>query len=107
VLQQDQVFVLKRRGRDGEAQWAYRCRAGGRDSRRIQRGAGAADDRRPRAVHWLEVARIYEEESLPARPPSRRRRRAGKRGIAQNSTHSIVASRRFARFQSPRLSRHR
>jgi hypothetical protein len=41
MIQQGQVFELKRRGRDGEPRWAYRYRAGGRGSRRIQRGGFA------------------------------------------------------------------
>jgi hypothetical protein len=31
-MQQGQMFQLKRRGRDGEPQWAFLYRAGGRDS---------------------------------------------------------------------------
>ena len=38
MLQQGQVFELTTRGRDGKHLWAYRYRAGGRDSRRVQRG---------------------------------------------------------------------
>ena len=42
-MQQGQVFQLKRTGRDGEPQWAYRYRAGGRDSKRVQRGGFASE----------------------------------------------------------------
>src|SRR5918996_2310793 len=38
MSQQGQVLRLKRRSRDGEPLWAYRYRAGGRDSKRVQRG---------------------------------------------------------------------
>jgi hypothetical protein len=42
-MQQGQVFQLKRKGRDGESQWAYRYRTGGRDSQRVQRGGFASE----------------------------------------------------------------
>ncbi len=38
MLQQGQVFELVTRGRDSKRLWAYRYRAGGRDSERVQRG---------------------------------------------------------------------
>jgi hypothetical protein len=38
MLQQGQVFELATRGPDGKRLWAYRYRAGGRDSKRVQRG---------------------------------------------------------------------
>src|SRR6266545_2471848 len=38
MLQQGQVFELKTRGPEGERLWAYRHRAAGRDSKRVQRG---------------------------------------------------------------------
>jgi hypothetical protein len=37
------VFQLKRRGRNSEAQRAYRYRAGGRGSRRVQCGGFACE----------------------------------------------------------------
>jgi integrase len=38
MLQQGQVFELTTRGSDGKRLWAYRYRAGGRESKRVQRG---------------------------------------------------------------------
>jgi integrase len=38
MLQQGQVFELATRGTDGRRLWAYRYRAGGRGSKRVQRG---------------------------------------------------------------------
>jgi hypothetical protein len=38
MLQQGQVFELETRGPDGQGLWAYRYRAGGRGSKRVQRG---------------------------------------------------------------------
>jgi SPOR domain len=38
VIQQGQVFKLKARSADGEPLWAYRYRAGGRGSARVQVG---------------------------------------------------------------------
>jgi hypothetical protein len=64
VLQQGQVFVLKRRGRNGEAQWAYRYRAGGRDSRRIQRGGFASEQDAIEALE-RELDRVRRERRIP------------------------------------------
>jgi len=44
MLQQGQVFELTTCGRDGERLWAYRCRVGGRGSRRIQQGGFASQE---------------------------------------------------------------
>src|SRR5438477_10883402 len=38
MVQQGQVFELRRSASDGERLWAYRYRTGGRDSKRVQRG---------------------------------------------------------------------
>ena len=38
TAQAGQVFQLRRPGPDGRTLWAYRYRAGGRDSKRVQRG---------------------------------------------------------------------
>lgn len=43
MLQQGQVFELTTCGRDGGRLWAYRCRVGGRGSRRIQQGGFASE----------------------------------------------------------------
>jgi hypothetical protein len=45
-MQQGQVFQLKRRSLDGEPRWAYRYRAGGRDSRRSSEAASPASKTR-------------------------------------------------------------
>jgi len=64
VLQQGQVFMLKRRGRDGEPQWAYRYRTGGRDSRRIQRGGHASEQDAIEALE-RELDRVRREWRIP------------------------------------------
>src|SRR4051794_38804553 len=63
-MQQGQVFQLKRKGRDGESQWAYRYRTGGRHSPRIQRGGSA---REYDATDALERAldRVRREQRIP------------------------------------------
>ena len=43
MIQQGQLFKLKATCADGEPLWAYRYRAGGRGSRRIQRGGFASE----------------------------------------------------------------
>ena len=43
MVQQGQVFQLRRRGRDEERLWAYRYRTGGRGSKRVQRGGFALE----------------------------------------------------------------
>lgn len=43
MLQQGQVFELGTRGQDGQGLWAYRYRAGGRGSKRVQRGGFASE----------------------------------------------------------------
>ena len=64
MLQQGQVFMLKRRGRDGEPQWAYRYRTGGRDSRRIQRGGHASEQDAIEALE-RELDRVRRERRIP------------------------------------------
>jgi hypothetical protein len=63
-MQQGQVFQLKRKGRDGETQWAYRYRTGGRNSQRVQRGGFASDHD---ATDALERAldRVRREQRIP------------------------------------------
>lgn len=75
MLQQGQVFVLKRRGRDGEPQWAYRYRTGGRDSRRIQRGGYASEQD---AIDALE-RELGPRPSRAADPAEPHLRRTGRR----------------------------
>jgi integrase len=43
MLQQGQVFELETRGSDGKRLWAFRYRAGGRGSKRVQRGGFASE----------------------------------------------------------------
>jgi hypothetical protein len=64
VIQQGQVFELKRRSRDGESQWAYRYRTGGRDSRRIQRGGFATEQDAIEALE-RELDRVRRERRIP------------------------------------------
>ena len=58
MVQGGQVIELKTRGADGEARWAYRYRAGGRNAKRIQRGGFASEtDARVALTEALERAR--------------------------------------------------
>ncbi|HET8895300.1 MAG TPA: site-specific integrase [Gaiellaceae bacterium] len=63
-MQQGQVFELKRTGRDGEPQWAYRYRTGGRASRRIQRGGFASEQDAIEALE-RELDRVRREQRIP------------------------------------------
>jgi integrase len=63
-MQQGQVFQLSRRSRDGEPQWAYRYRTGGRDSRRIQRGGFASEQDAIDALE-RELDRLRRERRIP------------------------------------------
>jgi hypothetical protein len=57
-MQQGQVFELATRRSDGNPLWAYRFRAGGRDSRRVQRGGFRAEaDARASLERALEKLR--------------------------------------------------
>lgn len=65
-MQQGQVFPLTSNGTNG-ARWAYRCRVGGRGSRRVQRGgfeseqaAAAALDRLRREQGLVEAPTLRE-----------------------------------------------
>src|SRR5438067_5014443 len=64
VIQQGQVFQLKRCGRDGQPQWAYRYRAGGRGSRRVQRGGFATEQDAIDALN-RELDRVRREQRIP------------------------------------------
>ena len=44
MIQQGQVFELKRPSREHAPLWAYRYRVGGRGSRRVQRGGFASEE---------------------------------------------------------------
>src|SRR4029450_4477643 len=67
MLQQGQVFELATRGSDGNPLWAYRFRAGGRDSRRVQRGGFRAEaDARASLERALE--KLRRESGVGRRP---------------------------------------
>jgi len=64
VSQKGQVFQLKRRGRTGEPLWAYRYCAGGRDSRRVQRGGFPTEQDAIDALE-RELDRVRREQRIP------------------------------------------
>jgi integrase len=58
MLQQGQVFELTTRGPTGERLWAFRYRAGGRDSKRVQRGGfWSEEDAQAALERALEMVR--------------------------------------------------
>lgn len=63
MLQQGQVFPLTTRGRDGEPVWAYRCRVGGRGSKRIQQG-GFASERDAQDALERALERVRREQRV-------------------------------------------
>jgi len=63
MSQQGQLFRLKRTGRDGEPLWAYRCRLGGRGSKRVQRG-GFASERDAAEALQRELERLRRERRV-------------------------------------------
>jgi len=65
VIQQGQVFELKRRSREGNPLWAFRYRIGGRGSRRVQRG-GFATEQDAAAALERELERL-RRGGCPAR----------------------------------------
>src|SRR5215211_3542118 len=62
MSQQGQLIRLKR-GRDGEARWAYRYRVGGRDAKRMQRG-GFASERDAAEALERELERLRREQRV-------------------------------------------
>ena len=62
MSQQGQLIQL-RKGRDGEGLWAYRYRAGGRDSKRVQRG-GFASERDAAGALGRELERLRRERRV-------------------------------------------
>src|SRR5205823_5430966 len=66
MVQQGQTIELTRRGPDGERLWAYRYRAGGRDSKRVQRG-GFVSEPDARAALELELERLRRERRIARR----------------------------------------
>ena len=61
--QQGQLIRLKRTGRAGEPLWAYRYRAGGRSSKRVQRG-GFASERDAAEALERELERLRRERRV-------------------------------------------
>src|SRR5919204_5777542 len=66
MVQQGQTFELTRRGAGGEQLWAYRYRAGGRDSTRVQRG-GFASEQDARDALERELERLRRERRISRR----------------------------------------
>src|SRR5437773_722120 len=66
MVQQGQLIELTRRGRGGEPLWAYRFRAGGRGSKRVQRG-GFASERDAREALERELERLRRERRITRR----------------------------------------
>jgi hypothetical protein len=63
MSQQGQLIRLKRTGREGEPLWAYRYRAGGRSSKRVQRG-GFASERDAAEALERELERLRRERRV-------------------------------------------
>src|SRR5881398_1329140 len=63
MVQQGQVFELRRSASDGERLWAFRYRTGGRDSKRVQRG-GFASELDARDALERELDRIRRERRI-------------------------------------------
>jgi integrase len=66
MVQQGQLIELTRRGRGGEPLWAYRFRAGGRGSKRFQRG-GFASEQDAREALERELERLRRERRIARR----------------------------------------
>jgi integrase len=67
MRQQGQVFELRTRGADGQKQWAYRYRAGGRGSRRLRRG-GFESERAAAEALVRALERLRREHGLVEAP---------------------------------------
>jgi len=63
MIQQGQVFELKRASREQGPLWAYRYRVGGRGSRRVQRGGFACEEDAVAAVE-RELERVRRERRV-------------------------------------------
>jgi integrase len=63
MIQQGQVFELKRASRERGQLWAYRYRVGGRSSRRVQRGGFASEEDAVAALE-RELERIRRERRI-------------------------------------------
>ena len=66
MVQQGQTIELTRRGAGGERLWAYRYQTGGRDSRRVQRGALASEQDARDALE-REVERLRRDRRITRR----------------------------------------
>ena len=66
MVQQGQVFELRRSKSDGERLWAFRYRTGGRDSKRVQRG-GFACEQDAREALERELERLRRERRIARR----------------------------------------
>src|SRR5438093_1080502 len=66
MVQQGQVFELRRSAGDGERLWAFRYRTGGRDSKRVQRG-GFACEQDARDALDRELERVRRERRISRR----------------------------------------
>ena len=66
MIQQGQVFELKRPGREHAPLWAYRYRVGGRGSRRVQRGGFASEEDAVAALE-RELERMRRERRVSRR----------------------------------------
>jgi integrase len=67
VVQQGQVFQLKRATVKGTATWAYRYRLGGRGARRMQRGGFASEQAATEALE-RKLERLRREQGLVEAP---------------------------------------
>jgi integrase len=63
VMQQGQVFELRRRAADGSSLWAYRYRTGGPAARRLQRG-GFASEQDAAAALALALERLRRQNGV-------------------------------------------
>lgn len=63
MIQQGQVFELKRASRDRQPLWAYRYRVGGRGSRRVQLGGFASEEDAVAALE-RELERVWRERRV-------------------------------------------
>src|SRR5256886_2207958 len=66
MVQQGQRIELRRRGLGGERLWACRCRTGGRDSKRVQRG-GFGSEQDARDALERELERVRRERRISRR----------------------------------------
>src|SRR5213595_2008740 len=66
MVQQGQVFELRRSASDRERLWAFRYRTGGRDSKRVQRG-GFACEQDARDALDRELERVRRERRISRR----------------------------------------